>query len=233
VTEAQRALKRLLLSTIHARDSENERVSRRLHDEVGQVLSAVGLQLDVLKLDYRGQAPEISGRIEEIQKALDQAVQEVRALSYDLNPAVVERAGLHFALERLVGRFRSMYTGNIRLLSDPAVRVPLPAANAWYKIAEHAIGNAIFHAQSTKIEVQTRMGARSAALEVRDNGAGFAVEQVRSQSPGLGLLLMEHYASAAGLNLKIRSTAGKGTTVSVQCSTAPEGDTPTRQTHAL
>jgi signal transduction histidine kinase len=228
VTEAQRALKRLLLSTIHARDAENQRVSRRLHDEVGQVLSAVGLQLDVLKLDYRGQVPEITGRIDEIQRALDQAVQEVRSLSYDLNPAVVERAGLHFALERLVGRFRSMFSGNIRLLSDPALRVSLPIANAWYKIAEHAIENALTHAQSTKIEVQVRSGARSAALEVRDNGIGFAVEQTRSLSPGLGLLLMEHYASTAGLELRIRSIAGKGTTVSVKASTAPESEAPPR-----
>ena len=228
MTEAQSALKRLLLSTINARETGNHRVSRRLHDEVGQVLSAVGLQLDVLKLDFRAEVPEIAPRIDEIQRALDLAVQEVRALSYDLNPAVVERAGLHFALERLVGRYRTGFSGTIRLLSDPSFRVPLPVANAWYKIAEHAIENAVTHAGSTKIEVHVRGGAKTAALEVRDNGIGFAVEQTRSQSPGLGLLLLEHYASAAGLDLSIRSTSGKGTTVTAKYNSAPESGTKLR-----
>jgi signal transduction histidine kinase len=224
VTDGQRALKRLLLSTINARDAENQRVSRRLHDEVGQVLSAVGLQLDVLKLDFRAQIPELTPRIDEIQRALDQAVQEVRALSYDLNPAVVERAGLHYALERLVGRLRTGFAGTLRLLSDPSLRVPLRIGNAWYKIAEHAIENAVMHAESTKIEVQVRPGPRFAALEVRDNGKGFDVEQTRSQSAGLGLLLIEHYASTAGIDLSIRSSAEKGTAVIARYNSAPDGE---------
>ena len=224
MTDAQRVLKRLLLSTINARDSENERVSRRLHDEVGQVLSAVGLQLDVLKLDFRGDIPELSGRIDEVQRALDRAVQEVRALSYDLNPAVVERAGLHYALERLVGRFRERFAGTLRLLSDASLRVPMPVANAWYKIAEHAIENAVMHSESTKIEVQVRSDAKSVTLEVRDNGKGFPVEETMSQSPGLGLLLIEHYAASSGLKLSIRSTAGKGTAVIAKYNSAPQGE---------
>ncbi|HET8546553.1 MAG TPA: histidine kinase [Bryobacteraceae bacterium] len=228
MTEAQGALKRLLLSTIHARDAENQRVSRRLHDEVGQVLSAVGLQLDVLKLDFRGQLPELSARVDEVQRALDRAVQEVRALSYDLNPAVVERAGLHFALDRLVGRWRTGFDGTIRLLSDASLRVPLPVANAWYKIAEHAIENSVMHAECTKIEVHVRAGAKSAALEVRDNGKGFPVDETRSQIPGLGLLLIEHYASMAGLHLSIRSSAGKGTAVSAKYNSAPQGESRAR-----
>src|SRR3954467_8002663 len=101
----QQFLKRMIVSAINAREVESARVSKLLHDEVGQVLSAVGLQMDVLKLDYRGQIPEITERINEIQQILDTAVQQVRTLSYDLNPSIVERAGLHSALDRLIGRF--------------------------------------------------------------------------------------------------------------------------------
>ena len=106
--ESQSLLKRMIVSAINAREVESERVSRLLHDEVGQVLSAVGLHLDVLKLDFKEQAPEIVGRVHEIQQILDHAVKQVRSLSYDLNPAVVERAGLHAALERLVGEVRKL-----------------------------------------------------------------------------------------------------------------------------
>src|SRR3954451_17984109 len=105
MTESQRFLQRMIVSTINARDVESNRVSRILHDEVGQVLSAVGLQMDVLKLDYKAQVPDIVARIHEIQHMLEHAVEQVRALSYDLNPAVVERAGFFSAMDRLAGRF--------------------------------------------------------------------------------------------------------------------------------
>ena len=106
----------MIVSTINAREVESARISRLLHDEVGQVLSAVGLQMDVLKLDSNRWHPEIAERIHEIQHMLDHAMQEVRALSYDLNPAVVERAGLQSALDRLVGRFRSIFKGQSAFL---------------------------------------------------------------------------------------------------------------------
>src|SRR5918998_1739834 len=122
MTESQRFFQRMIVSTINAREVESNRVSRLLHDEVGQVLSAVGLHLDVLKLDFKEQIPEIVGRLNEIQKFLDAAVMQVRALSYDLNPAVVERAGLQLALDRLVGRMRSEFNGSIRFLFDRSIR---------------------------------------------------------------------------------------------------------------
>jgi signal transduction histidine kinase len=139
MTDSQQFLQRMIVSTINAREVESNRVSRLLHDEVGQVLTAVGLLLDVLKLDFCKQVPDITDRVHEIQKMLDEAVQQVRALSYDLNPSVVERAGLQSALDRLVGRFRGQFAGSVRYLYDSSVRVPLSVGNAWYKIAELAL----------------------------------------------------------------------------------------------
>jgi two-component system, NarL family, sensor kinase len=218
----RRGLTRLLVSTINAREEEFARLSRILHDDVGQVLSAVGLQLDVLKLDFKQTVPAIVERVDEIQRMLDQAVQHVRTMSYDLNPAVVERAGLHFALDRLVGRFREQSQANIRLLYDASIRPPLAVGNAWYKIAEHALENSIRHSKSSKIEVQVRGGVKSALLEVRDNGCGFAVKETLQDAAGLGLLLMQHYARSAGLSLVIRSSAARGTTVRVTYSVSNE-----------
>src|SRR3954447_25317528 len=147
MTESQRFLHRMIVSTINAREVESNRVSRILHDDVGQVLSAVGLLLDVMKLDFRNQVPDITDRVNEIQKMLDHAVKEVRSLSYDLNPSVVERAGLQMALDRLVGRYREKFAGSLRYLYDSSVRVPLAVGNAWYKIAELALDNAVTHGE--------------------------------------------------------------------------------------
>ncbi|MBI1898805.1 MAG: hypothetical protein HYZ57_07865 [Acidobacteria bacterium] len=212
-TEAQRLLSRMMVSSINAREVESARVSRVLHDEVGQVLSAVGLQLDVLKLDFRDRLPEIVKRTDEIQKMLDGVVQKVRALSYDLNPAVVERAGLQFALDRLVGRYREVFPGAIRFLYAASARVPLEVGNAWYKIAEHALANAVRHSQASRVELRVSSTAAEAVLDVRDDGTGFSLPEIRQRTSGLGLLLMEHYAALAGLALVIRSRPGKGTIV--------------------
>jgi signal transduction histidine kinase len=211
--EFQSALKRMIVSSINAREIESNRVSRVLHDQVGQVLSAVGLQLDVLKLDYKSQVPEIVDRIREIQQMLEQAVTQVRALSYDLNPAVVEKAGLQSALDRLVGRHRNEFKGTLRFQYDSSVRPPLDVANAWYKIAELALENAVLHAKATKIEVSIRPAPKGSMLEVRDDGCGFSREDASVRTPGLGLLLIEHYANQAPIRVDIKSSPGKGTAV--------------------
>ena len=211
--EPQTQLKRMIVSSINAREVESARISRLLHDEVGQVLSAVGLQMDVLKLDFKAVAPEIVGRIHEIQQMLDHAVQEVRALSYDLNPAVVERVGLHAALDRLVGRFRSVFKGSLRFFYDSKIRPPIEISNVWYKIAELALDNAVQHAQAQRIEVHVRATKKSVILEIRDDGCGFSPEDANVQTPGLGLLLIQHYASQVPIQVLLRSVPGKGTMV--------------------
>jgi signal transduction histidine kinase len=215
MTESQTLLKRMIVSAINAREVESARVSRLLHDEVGQVLSAVGLQMDVLKLDFKAKVPEIVERIHEIQKMLEHAVVEVRTLSYDLNPAVVERVGLPRALDRLAGRFRAQFSGTVRFQCDPNIRLPLEIANIWYKIAELALENAVQHAQATRIEVNARTTKKAVILEVRDDGRGFSPEDANVQTPGLGLLMIEHYAAQVPIDVSLRSRPGKGTTVRV------------------
>jgi signal transduction histidine kinase len=213
MTESQRFLQRMIVSTINARDVESNRVSRILHDEVGQVLSAVGLLLDVMKLDYKGQIPELTDRVHEIQKMLDHAVQQVRSLSYDLNPSVVERAGLQMALDRLVGRYRERFAGSLRYLYDSSVRVPLAIGNAWYKIAELALENALTHAHASRIEIHVRRAQKKVMIDVRDNGKGFSLLEAKINPKGLGLLLIEHYAAQTPIEVDLKSTLGKGTVV--------------------
>lgn len=213
MTESQRFLERMIVSTINARDVEANRVSRILHDDVGQVLTGIGFMLDVLKLDYREQIPELTGRIHEIQKMLDGAVTQVRALSYDLNPSIVERAGLNMAMDRLAGRYRDQFSGSLRYLYDSSVRVPLPVGNAWYKIAELALENAVRHAEASRVEMHVRRTSKHFVLEVQDNGKGFSLSETKANPKGLGLLLMEHYVSLAPIEVEIQSVPGKGSTV--------------------
>lgn len=212
-TDEERSLASLLVSVMNAREQEDARVSRILHDEVGQVLSAIGLQLDLLRMDLNENAAGSSKRILHIQKVLERAVAQVRDLSTGLNPSIVERTGLQFALDRLVGRYRKDFHGTIRLLFDSTVRLPVRAATAVYKIAEQAIENAVVHSGATRIEVLVRSAKQGVSLEVRDNGAGISPERKSLDTEGLGLHLMRYHSTQAGLRFSVASIAEKGTIV--------------------
>ena len=211
-----------LFQFLEEQEAQRRRTARILHDEVSQVLSAIGLHLDVLRMDFQERHPEVAGRTVEIQQLLEKAIDEVRDLSRDLEPSMVERAGLHSALSRLVGRCRETHPATVRLLMDPAARLPIETANALYRIAEQAIENALRHAGGAPVEVLLRPSRVGVVLEIRDEGPGFDVEEAHAAGRGLGLLLMEYHAARAGLEFLLTSTPGRGTIVKAVFK-APEG----------
>lgn len=221
----QRFLAQILVSLLNAREAESARVSRLLHDEVGQVLSAVGLHLTVVRMDLQEREPDVAQRTVEIQNMLEQAVSLVRELSYELNPDLVARVGLHYALERLLGRYKAHYDGALRLFYALATPLPLPVATAFYKIAEQAVDNAVRHANSNQISVVLNPTATSVTLEIRDNGKGFSVSSAEQEPAGLGLLLMRLHAERADLKLSVRSSPKKGTLIKVICNAPPNAGT--------
>lgn len=207
---AERHLRATALEVLSSQEAGQERVSKFLHDEVGQSLTAAGMQLDILRMDLEETVPGISERTAEIQRLLETVVDRIRDLSYELNPAIVERAGLHNALDRLAGRYRRSFDGTLRLMSDSSLRIPTDVGSALYKIAQGALENAIRHASCSQIELQVKASQAGPTLEVRDNGRGFRVDECRRR---LGLLLMDYYARQAGLRFTVTSQEGKGTLV--------------------
>ncbi len=136
---SQPALAQMLFAAMNEHEAVLARVSRLLHDDVSQILSAVGLQLDAMRMDFREQAPGVDSRAAEIQELLEQAIEQLRDISNELNPSIVERAGLQFALDRLVGKPAPNFSGTLRLHFDASLRVPTILAKAFYKITECAL----------------------------------------------------------------------------------------------
>jgi signal transduction histidine kinase len=138
-------------------------------------------------------------------------MERVREFSHELNPDVVERAGLKAALDRMVGRLRRNFPGTLRLMADSSLRIEPGLAEAFYRIAHEAVDNAIRHSGCTQVEVLLKSTRPGPALEVRDNGAGFDTGEAKDT--GLGLLIMQHCAAEAGLDLAVSSVRQRGTTV--------------------
>ena len=201
-----------LISHIHHREVESARIARILHDQVGQVLSAVGLQLAVLRMDFVETIPELGPRTSEIQDMLEQAMSQVREVSYELNPNIVERTGIAYALDRLAGRYRQSMSATLRLNIHSGIQLKLPLANAFYKVADLALDNVTRHSQATQVEVLLKSTSQGAVLEIKDNGKGFDTEL---PSSGLGIQLMRNYAEQSRGTFVLQTGLGKGTIVKV------------------
>jgi signal transduction histidine kinase len=213
IPDSEQRFRALVFTALANHQSERSKVARLLHDEVAQILSAAGLQLDILKMDLADQVPEIAVRTAEVQELLDRAVKGVRDLSYHLNPDIVERAGLRPALDRMVGQLRKSFSGSMRLTFDSSVRAPSAIGTAMERIAEEAVTNAIRHAHCDQIEIIVKTIVAGVALQVRDNGSGFDYQLARANANGLGLLVMDYYATKAGLRLTVTPNDGGGMTV--------------------
>ncbi len=207
----------LVLQTLDALETDRGRLSKLLHDRLGQNLSAIGLQLDLLRMDLAQSAGPISRRIGEIQAALETVLGQVREVNRELNPAVAERLGLRAAMDRLAGRLRAEFKGNVRLFADAAAQPPPATAAALYRIAEEAAGWAARRAGCSVIEILLKSLRSGLALEIRDNAPGCVSADRAFEGRGLELLLMQHFADRAGIELQIDSAPETGTVVRALC----------------
>jgi signal transduction histidine kinase len=218
---AEQELRSTVLSALKAQEFERRMVAKFLHDKVGQNLTAMGLQLDLVRMDMECLAPDAASRVADIQKLLEVMMEQVREYSYELNPATVERAGLRGALDRLTARIRGRFSGTVRVNADPSLKLDPKIASALYQIAQEAVENAVQHSGCSVIEIAVKSTKAGPVLEVRDNGRGFDPADALGGRRGLGILSMEHYAAQAGLDFSIRGNRETGAVVHVA---APEAD---------
>jgi len=145
---------RLALAAGAVQRREREWLSGILHDHISQTLSAVGIELDLLAMDFAGKVPEVAARTAAIQKSLDKAFEQLRSLTYDVFPDIVERVGLDASLQRLTARIGTRTPSRVELtLESPAAPEPSQAA-AYYAIAELAAEDALRRCPSAGVQIR-------------------------------------------------------------------------------
>lgn len=208
---AEPALAKMLVAAINEHEADLGKVSRLLHDEVSQILSAVGLQLDALRMDFAAEAPSIEQRAAEIQGMLEQAISQLRDISNEFSPSLAERAGLPFAIERLAERTRKNFAGQVRVRLDPSARVPTPVARAFSKIAECAVNRAASSPGCTAIDISLQRTAGEFVLQVHSNAA---VPESDPKGISLDRLFMDYHASQNEVTLlETAGSQGQGSVV--------------------
>jgi PAS domain S-box-containing protein len=204
------------------REEERARISREVHDELGQSLTAVKMDLAWLA----GRLPQRDGpmlkRIRSTQHMADSILQSIRRISTELRPAVLD-LGLAAALEWQVQEFeaRSGIRCKVRLLTRQVVASN--ASTAMFRIFQETLTNVARHAKATRAEVVLQKQRDRLVLLIHDNGRGFD-QADPSLSKSLGLLGMRERAAILGGRVSISSAPGKGTTVTASIPLPPPAE---------
>ena len=209
---ADRARVRYLASqVISAGDEERAHIARELHDSTAQALTALEMILtSALRDPAHGTTLE---RIRVMRDITTQALGEVRTLSHNVHPRVLDDLGLVAALEHLARRTREQSQLAIWVDSDEQRPTPAPVASVLYRVAQSALNNAVRYARATELHVRIRTDRETATMEITDNGVGFDVDAVERGRSGMGLFIMRERLGLVSGDLTVTSTAGRGTVV--------------------
>lgn len=214
VTARTAELRRLLLHLETAREDERARISRELHDELGQELSALRFALRHAQGRYAQDPGAIGPNLAELEMLLGRTGAAARSLVSDLRPRVLDDLGLEAAAEWLVGRVRE------RTGLDCALRIDRrggeapggEAAMVAFRVLQESLTNIERHAGAARIDIELRLAPDAIDLSVKDDGAGFT-PGTRGQGGGMGLIGMRERALGVGGALAIDSRPGQGTRV--------------------
>jgi PAS domain S-box-containing protein len=218
----------LLRRLVTAQEDERRRISRELHDQMGQRLAALMIGLKTLDEHSYGRQPALAG-LRQLQEITDELSREAHALAWRLRPAALDDLGLHTALYNYVKDWaeRSRVQVDFYSAGIEHERLPLAHETALYRIAQEALTNILKHSQANRVSIILERRADHVFAVVEDNGKGFDVETLTNMPPkerNLGLLGMRERATLLGGTLEIESAPGAGASVFVRIPLAAGGE---------
>jgi PAS domain S-box-containing protein len=200
--ERLESLSRRLLSV---QEEERRRLAMELHDELGQLLTAVKINLESVPTQLR-----------EALESVDEAMQTTRDLALDLRPAMLDDLGLAAALRWYADRFAQQTHVEMHLAIEDVRGLDSALSTAIFRVAQEALTNIARHSAAKNVWLDLHRASNELELTVRDDGVGFDVDVARHRAAhgmSLGVLGMEERASFAGGSIEIHSTSGKGSVV--------------------
>ncbi len=219
-------IRELALSASSAREQEKSRVARELHDELGQSLTA--LKIDVAWLrDNLADAPLATGaKLSAMQLMIDGTVAAARRIASDLRPLMLDDLGLVPACDWLAGNFRRRTGVACELvIGEGDLELPDPYATAVFRVLQESLTNVAKHSNATQVEVTLERLAGEVVLTVGDNGQGFATGAPRK--PGShGLTGLRERAALLDGSVSIDSAPGRGTVIEMRLPTKALEPTP-------
>jgi len=211
----QNKLSDLVEELSRAEERERRRIASELHDQVGQSLTLIMMKINVL---VSGSHPaEVIDSIEEIKSIVDQSIQEVRHLTFQISPPILYECGLGAALEWLAEEFQEKYGLHVNFRADAKPKsLSEEAGTALFQVVRELLFNITKHAHTRNAQLLLTNAGDQTQIRVEDDGAGFdsaAVKQRSGKMHGFGLFNISQRISRMGGNMAIESEAGHGTRI--------------------
>jgi PAS domain S-box-containing protein len=199
------------------REEDRKQVARDLHDQIGQILTAIKMDMSWISRHLPETEVEMLARLKESSQLINDGVKAVRAICSRLRPGVLDDLGLAAAIEWQAGEFTSRNGISCEVVVPPVdLHLDGDRATATFRIFQECLTNVIRHAQATQVRVTLLQEEENIVLIVEDDGVGFHEPDFSNSIGSLGLLGMRERAQFCGGDVQIKSSPGMGTTVTVR-----------------
>jgi two-component system, chemotaxis family, CheB/CheR fusion protein len=224
--QTEQARQQLLRQLVTAQEEERRRIARELHDQMGQDITVLLLDLKALRDTAPDDSP-VHERVEQLQVLAMQIGQEMRTLALKLRPTALDDLGLAVTLANYVEQWsaHALVAVDFHGAGLDGARLPLSVEAALYRLVQEALTNVLKHAQATGVSLIVERRTSEIRMIVEDDGVGFDVEVVLHSAPTerrLGLVGMDERVAQLGGTLTIESAPGSGTSVFVRIPLADD-----------
>ena len=211
---AERQLRQLSQQLVSSQEQERKSISRELHDEIGQSLTALRIELGNLERTRSTPGSEFQTHLEETKKLAEQTLRSARSISMGLRPAMLDELGLGPALEWQTREFSRRFNIPVVLALNSDLRdLPDQHRTYLYRIVQEGLTNCARHSRAHNIRVTVQDDAEQVSVNIEDDGVGF--DNQRRSTFGLGLLGISERARELAGEVAIDSILGKGTSIRV------------------
>jgi PAS domain S-box-containing protein len=208
----------------NAREEERLRIAREIHDEMGQNLTALRIDLEWLHKKLQPDQISLFRKVESMAAVVEQSIEMVRRISSDLRPAVLDSLGLSAAIEWYVADFEKRTEIQCELVMEPKeIRPSQPLSIELFRILQEALTNVARHSQASSVLIALKQQRDNLTLRVIDNGIGIPEDKVTDQC-SFGLQGIRERASALGGELTIKGLADEGTAIRITVPGTYRGD---------
>jgi PAS domain S-box-containing protein len=213
--DSEKQLRALAARLQSVREEERAMIAREIHDELGQVLTGLKMDLFWLSSKLPEDQKSLLGKTKSMLELIDTTIQSVRKLSTELRPGVLDNLGLKAAIEWQIGEFQTRTGIRCEFIApEEDIALDQDCSTAVFRIFQEALTNVVRHSNATRVNITLEKSADHLLLEVQDNGKGIEESKIFDLE-SLGLLGMRERALYLGGKVKFEGIQGKGTKVTV------------------
>jgi signal transduction histidine kinase len=206
-----------MLKVINMQEDERKRISRDIHDHLGQEMTGLRLLLQTFR-ERLGNDAQLSEQFDRVMRSAENLDQTIDFIAWELRPAALEELGLEAALNNFVKEWSEKFHAKAEVAATALSgrRLPSTIEVNLYRIAQEALNNIAKHAQASNVSVLLEKPEDKIVLIIEDDGVGFDVEEKLNRNEGLGLIGIGERAALINGEVEIESEIGSGTTVYVR-----------------